>query len=147
MEKSSGQKDIDRPLNAIGLQNASRMGMKLKEDGQRFDIIISSPAERALTTASLLAEQIGYDPARIHINEEVYEASVRSLLQIINHFKSDWDTILLVSYLAELVSDGEIGSMETCGLVHITFDIDDWNEVSQGVGTFDSYIHPDSLNF
>ncbi|MEJ2004279.1 MAG: histidine phosphatase family protein [Cyclobacteriaceae bacterium] len=153
MEKASGQNDIDRQLDAMGLQNSSRMGMKLKEDDLRFEMIIASPAERALTTASLIAEQVGYDPARIHINEEIYEASVRSLLQAVNNFKDTWDTVLVVghnpslSYLTEYISDAEVGSIATCGLIHITFDSDSWGEVSQGTGNFESYVHPDLLNF
>ena len=153
MDKAGGQKDIERTLNAIGLQNASRMGMKLKEEAYAFDIILSSPADRALTTATLIAEQVGYDPARIHINEEIYEASVRTLLQTVNNFKNEWSSVLLVghnpsvSYLAEYISDGEVGSVATCGMVHLTFDTDNWMEVSQGSGKFDSYIYPDLLNF
>jgi len=153
MDKAGGQKDIERPLNAIGLQNASRMGMKLKEEEHSFDIILTSPAERAMTTATLIAEQVGYDPARIHVNDDIYDASVRTLLQTVNNFKNEWTSVLLVghnpsiSYLAEYISDGEVGSMATCGLVHLTFDTDNWMEVSEGNGIFDSYVYPDLLNF
>ena len=153
MEKAPGQKDIDRPLDAIGLQNASRMGMKLHNDQVRFDIIISSPAERAQTTASLLAEQIGYDPGRIHINDDIYEASVRTLLQTVNNFKDEWEAVLLVghnpsiSYLSEYISNAETGTVETCGLVHLEFDMDSWAQISEGSGSFISYVHPDLLNF
>ena len=153
MEKLSGQKDMDRELDAIGLQNSSRMGIKLQNDQTRFDIIISSPAARALNTATLVAEQIGYDPGRIHVNEEIYEASVRTLLQVVNHMKNEWETVLLVghnpaiSYLAEYISDAEIGTMHTCGLVHLTFETDNWEEITQGSGSFSSYVYPDLLNF
>ncbi|MCA6073285.1 SixA phosphatase family protein [Fulvivirga sedimenti] len=153
MEKLSGQKDIERELDSIGLQNASRMGMKLQNDKTRFDIIISSPASRALNTASLIAEQLGYDPGRIHINDELYEASVRTLLQVVNNLKDEWESVLLVahnpaiSYLAEYISDAETGTMETCGLVNIDFETAHWEEISQGHGKFISYIYPDLLNF
>jgi phosphohistidine phosphatase len=152
-EKVSGQKDIDRSLDAVGLQNSSRMGMKLKEDQIRFDIILSSPAERAMNTATLIAEQVGYDPSRIHVNEDIYEASVRSLLNTVNHFKNSWETVLLVghnpsiSYLTEYISNGEVGTIETCGLVEVSFDIDSWEEVGEHSGSLKNYVHPDLLNF
>ena len=152
LDKLPDQRDIDRQLNAIGLQNASRMGMKLHEDEQKFDIILSSTAERAMTTASLVAEQLGYDPSRVHKNEEIYDASVRTLLQVVNRLKDSWDKVLLVghnpaiSYLAEYVSNAEIGSMATCGLVELRFKTP-WNEITEGSGKFADYIYPDLLNF
>lgn len=153
LEKQSDQKDLERDLNSTGFQNATRMGMKLVQDKVKFDIIISSQATRALTTATLIAEQIQYDPARIHVNESVYEASVRTLLQTINQFKPEWKTVLLVghnpsiSYLAELLTKHEIGELTSCGLVKMECLVKKWEEVSEGTANFLSYEHPDLLNF
>ncbi len=152
LDKLPDQRDIDRELNPIGLQNASRMGMKLHEDQHKFDIILSSTAVRAVTTASLVAEQLGYDPSRVHKNEEIYEASVRTLLLVVNRLKESWDKVLLVghnpaiSYLTEYVSSAEIGNMATCGLVEIRFNTP-WSEISEGSGKFVDYIYPELLNF
>jgi phosphohistidine phosphatase len=127
LEKTADQKDTDRELSPIGLQNASRMGMKLLDDEQKFDLILSSTAVRALTTASLVAEQVGYDPSRIHQNKEIYDASVRTLLQVVNRLKEEWNSVLIVghnpsmSYLAEYMSDAEVGNLATCGLAHFSF--------------------------
>lgn len=152
-EKQSGENDIDRVLNSKGLQNSTRMGINFMNKEVQFDIIISSPAIRARTTASLIAEQIKYDTSKVHINPEIYEASTRTLLQVINQFKNEWDTVLLVghnpaiSYLAEYLSKSEIGDMTTCGVVSITFDFDQWEMVSEGTGKLNSYEYPDLLNF
>ncbi len=119
----SDQKDIERELDSTGLQNATRMGISLVEQQIKFDIIITSPAVRAMNTASLIAEQLHYDTSRIHANDAVYEASVRTLLQTVNQLKDIWNNVLLVghnpsiSYLAEYLSKYDIGDMTTCGLV------------------------------
>lgn len=152
-EKQPGQKDFDRQLTAIGLQNATRMGINFKNKQLQFDIIVSSPAERALTTASLIAEQMNYENSKIHQNEEVYEASVRTLLQVVNKFKDDWQRVLLVchnpsiTYLAEYLTREPIGDITTCGIVQIEFDMQSWNQISEGDGNFISYEYPDLLNF
>ncbi len=152
-EKASGQQDIERMLNSKGLQNATRMGINFNQKKIQFDLIITSPAERAKTTASLIAEQIKYDTGRIHENAEIYEASIRTLLRAINQLKEEWNTILLVghnpsiSYLSEYVSNGEIGDMTTCGVSHIQFKKLEWKEITESSGQLVSYEYPDLLNF
>jgi len=153
MDKLSDQKDIDRELDSIGLQNSTRMGINFSHKSIQFDMIVSSPAERARQTSSLVAEQLKYDPKKIHHNEEIYEASVRTLLQVVNRLKNEWNTVLLVghnpsiSYLAEYLTSAEIGNMTTCGVSRIEFDTDNWQEVSEGTGDLITYEYPDLLNF
>ena len=56
-----GLRDIDRPLNARGERDAPLMAMHLRKQGFSPDILISSPATRAATTAEEIARGIGYD--------------------------------------------------------------------------------------
>ena len=153
LEREGNQLDFDRELHPIGLQNATRMGIFLKDSTPNFDFIISSPAVRAKKTIELIAEQIKIDTNSIHYNDDIYEASVRNLLQTINSFKSNWKTVMLVghnpalSYLAEYLTGEAIGSLTTCGLVHLKFKNVDWNMVTEKSGYFVSYYFPESLNF
>lgn len=152
-ERQSGETDAERQLNSKGLQNSTRMGMNFSNKDVQFDIIISSPAMRALTTATLIAEQLKYDTSKIHVNPEIYEASVRTLLQVVNQLKDEWNTVLLVghnptiSYLAEYLTKWEIGDLTTCGVVQIELHVEKWDMMSEGTGTFISYEYPDLLNF
>lgn len=152
-EKASDQQDIDRMLNSTGLQNATRMGINFSKKGAQFDIIISSPAIRAISTASLVAEQLKYETNRIHQNPEIFEASVRTLLRVVNQLKNEWNSVLLVghnpsvTYLAEYITKSDIGNMTTCGVVNIEFEDLNWDEVSEGNGNLISYEYPELLNF
>ncbi|MTI40684.1 SixA phosphatase family protein [Fulvivirga lutimaris] len=152
-EKASGQQDIERTLNSTGLQNATRMGINFTQKNYQFDIILCSPAIRALATASLIAEQIKYDTGRIHQNDEIYEASIRTLLRVVNQLKEEWNSVLIVghnpsvTYLSEYLTKAEIGDMTTCGVTHIQFENLKWEEVSEATGNLVSYEHPDQLNF
>ena len=152
-EKLNDQKDIDRELHSVGLQNATRMGINFEKKKLQFDIILTSPAARAKKTAELVAEQIKFDVAKIHTNPEIYEASVRTLLQVINNLKNEWTKVLLVghnpaiSYLAEYITNAEVGNIDTCGVVSIEFNKQKWSEISEGSGDLISYEYPDLLNF
>ena len=52
--------DRNRPLNDRGLHDAPMMGQRLSRSGVKPDRLVSSPALRALTTAQLVADAIGY---------------------------------------------------------------------------------------
>lgn len=146
-----GEKDFDRPLNSRGLNDAPKMGAKLKEMGLQPDIIISSPAERAKATAYYIAEQFKIDTDRVELNEELYEASVRVILKVINSFPDQYKQIMVVShnpdltYIAEYLTKAEIGNIPTCGVVMIDFETDHWAEVSQGTGKMVNFIYPKML--
>ena len=152
-EKMSEEADLDRALNATGLQNATKMGINFHKKAVVFDIIISSPAVRALATATLVAEQVKYDSNRIHQNSEIYEACIRTLLKVVNQLKEEWSTVLLVghnpsiTYLAEYISKAEIGNMTTCGVAQLSFDNMTWEEISEGNGHLTSYEYTSLLNF
>ena len=152
-EKQGDQKDIERDLTSIGLQNATRMGINFNNKKLAPDIIISSPATRAFTTAQLMAEQINYEDTRIHLNDEIYNASIRTLLQVINQLKDQWQKVMIighnpsVSYLVEYLTGDEVGDMNTCGVAHMKFKVKLWSDIGEKTGSLVSYEYPDLLNF
>jgi len=153
LDKEGFQPDRERELSTVGLQNATRMGIYLSNDDERFDYIVASSATRAVQTAHLVAEQLKHDTDTVFQNDEIYEASVRTLLKVVNNFKDEWKKVLLVghnpsiSYLAEYITGSEVGDLTTCGLVQLSFKKMKWSEVSENTGSFESYVYPDLLNF
>ncbi len=65
----------DSPLSDIGTRQAAYAGQTAKQFFQ-FDLIVSSPQDRALQTARIVAEQIGYDPAKILVIEDLRERNL-----------------------------------------------------------------------
>jgi len=152
-EKESGQKDIDRFLASEGIQAATKTGHHFKQEGIQPDIIITSPAVRALATATLIAEQLKYNTDQVHLNDELYEGSVRTLLQVVNRLKDDWNKVFIVthnpsvSYLAEYITQAEVGSMVPGGYVHIRLSGDEWAQVSESTGELIEYKDPATYDF
>jgi phosphohistidine phosphatase len=145
---NSGQKDFDRVLNSRGMNDAPRMGRKLYELNVKPDIIISSPAARAKYTSEFISEQLQYDTDKIIFMDDIYEASVRSLLGVINGLADNYDKVMIVghnptfTYIAESFCKKTIDNIPTCGVVNIEFDIDSWAEVSEGIGNLKWFIYP-----
>jgi phosphohistidine phosphatase len=78
-----GRADIDRPLAERGLINAYDMAQRMKKRGDKPQLIISSPANRALHTAIIFAKRAEDTSFRVMVNEDLYMAGEDSILQII----------------------------------------------------------------
>jgi phosphohistidine phosphatase len=143
-----GQKEFDRELNGRGISDAPRMGKKLYEMDVRPELIISSPALRAKLTAEFICEQLRYDTEKIIFNEEIYEASVRSLLAVINDLPDEYNKVMIFGHnpgftdLAEHLTKTPIGNIPTCGAVSIEFQVDSWKEVSGETSILKWFIYP-----
>jgi len=145
---NQGQKDYDRELNGRGLGDAPKMGGRLAEMNVMPDLIISSPAVRAKLTAEYIAEQLQYEVDRIQFDEEIYEASTRSLLSVINGLDDKYNKVMIfghnptLTYLTEYLTKSPIGNIPTCGAVEIEFEVDSWKEVTGDVGKLKWFIYP-----
>jgi len=78
-----GMRDHDRPLNERGMHDAPMMAKVFKALNEPVELIISSPANRAQTTASFFAKELNIPTDQIHFNASIYEASVGSLMRIV----------------------------------------------------------------
>jgi len=145
---NSGEKDFDRSLNQRGHMDAPRMGGKLHEMGIVPDQIVSSPALRTTLTAEYICEQIKYPFEKVDFQEDIYEASVRTLLKVINELDDKHKTVIIIghnpgfSYLAEYLTGTEVGDVPTCGIVELNIEFDKWALVSQHTATLKSFIYP-----
>lgn len=145
-EGSRDMRDFDRELTSRGMQDATRLGKYYATKEIIPDQILSSDAARARATAELIASQMGYELSRIHLNHEIYEASVRTLFQLVTQLKDEWESVMIVghnpvmNYLAEYLSGAEIGHMYTGSIACISFETKTWAEVSQNSGTLDEYV-------
>jgi phosphohistidine phosphatase len=149
----TGVKDIERELTSKGYRDAPRIGRYLYEQGFFPDMMLSSTAQRARATAELLAEQLKYELDHIGFHEDLYNASVRTLLNIVNEGKSNWNKMILVghnpaiSYLSEYLTGGDTGNMVPAAFVHLQFELDDWAQVSAQTGVCISYKTPENTIF
>jgi len=133
-----GLDDHERPLNERGLRDAPKMGRRLAERGLAPDVVLSSTAVRALTTAELLAEAIGVDRERIIADERLYATSATGLLDIIAGLDAAVDTAMVVGHNPEMTSlvqrfTDEIGDLPTCAVVEFRFEADAWDELDEGL--------------
>jgi phosphohistidine phosphatase len=140
--------DIDRPLNPRGQRDAPFMGSLLKFRGLSPDLIVSSPAKRALKTARLIAEQVGYEPDAIEIRGSIYLGSVSVLIELIRGLDDALGRVYLIGHnpdLTDLVNrlaGEDIANLPTCGIASLTFEVESWGHIMEGAGRLVFFDYP-----
>jgi len=132
--------DIDRPLKGSGVKNAIAVSEKLKSLHIAPDIIISSPAVRAMTTALIFARVLKYQYNRIDINEIAYDFSKDALLPLLRNIDDKYDVAMLVGHdpaLTMLLNDltgKELEKIPTSSVAEIKFRVKHWQKIMPGNG-------------
>ena len=140
--------DFDRPLNDRGKRDAPRMGKRLKEKRLAPDLLLSSPAKRALTTCELIADSINYPTEKIKTDRALYHAQDEDILRIIKNLNDKHDTVLIFGHnpgLTDFVNrltDTNIDNVPTGGVVACALNINSWKEIGWGKGEIDFFDYP-----
>ncbi|MBN1979870.1 MAG: histidine phosphatase family protein [Anaerolineae bacterium] len=132
--KHPGLPDRLRPLNKRGQHDAPAMGERLAKREIAPDLIISSPATRAMATAEIIAQEIGHPEEEIRADERLYGASAFELLEIIQELDAALEHVMLIGHnpgLTDLANDLGCGidNLPTCGVVEVRFEIDSWADI------------------
>ena len=146
--------DHDRPLNKRGLAAAPQIGSYLEKQGIKPDIMLSSTALRAMTTAQLIAAALNIKPGEIQPVDDLYLASVSDYKRIIQGIDEAANTshIMIFSHnpgtheFAHYLTGGdEIDRFITCAVAMIELNIDYWGEIGAGCGRLEQFITPRDL--
>ena len=152
VEKQAGQSDMDRELTPVGTQQTFQIGAFLHREKIQPDVIYCSSAERARTTAQLISDTIKLDVEKIIPDEELSQASVRTFFEFVSQLDDGYDSVMcvghnpVISYLAEYLTDADLGVLPTAGLVAIKLGVDAWHKVEKGCGEVILKITPGMLD-
>lgn len=146
--KDKSLDDFDRPLNKRGKRDAPVMGKQLKQQQVMPDVIISSPARRALKTAKIIAREIDFPEKQIITDHSVYMADEQQLLTVIQNIDDSFQTAMLFGHnpgftlFANTLSDYQIDNIPTCGVFCVDFEVASWKEVAAQRGAFQFFDYP-----
>jgi phosphohistidine phosphatase len=132
--------DIDRPLNARGYNDAHAMGKRMKAKHDPPDLIFTSDAIRALSTAIILARELGLKDGKLQVCRDLYEASTDSLLNFIRHVDDRYEKIYLVCHnpgitnLVNRVCNASIDNIPTAGIACIDIETVSWRKAGEAEG-------------
>lgn len=143
-----GLADFERELNDRGMRAAPEMGRRLKARGLAPDAIVSSPAKRALTTAGIIAGEIGFTEASIRTDERIYEATVGDLVAVARELDDGLGHVVMIghnpgfTYFANWVANCMIENLPTCGVADLEIDISSWADLEEDCGSLLDFDYP-----
>lgn len=132
-----GLSDMDRPLKERGIHDGYTMAKRVLEKNTKPDLIISSPAIRALHSATIFSRVLEYPYEDILIQEKIYFSGIQQVLELINHVDDDINTLIIFGHnptftdLANSFTGNKIDNMPTTGVVHIQAETNLWSEFNK----------------
>lgn len=102
------------------------------------DTILTSPAKRAKKTCEIFVENLDLLGVELRIVEDVYDFGGRQLINFISSLDNRLNKIMIFGHNHALTSIANsygskyIDNVPTCGLIQISFDINEWNNIMQG---------------
>ena len=94
--------DIDRPLKPRGIRDAYKMAKLLKQKKEQIELIISSPATRAIHTAIIFSRILQIPEKNILIEYKLYMAdsvAIKEYCQKISDDYKSYHNYLISQYL------------------------------------------------
>ncbi|MFT5103499.1 MAG: phosphohistidine phosphatase [Candidatus Latescibacterota bacterium] len=139
--KSSWKHDVidhERPLKGRGHNDAKLLAEKSATIFKAPQLILSSDANRALTTAHYFKEAFGVSEKKFRSNHSLYDFDGRQVMQIVNLLDNGLNRVMIVGHnhaftsIANMLGNKYIENVPTSGFVAIEFDTDSWASLSGG---------------
>lgn len=137
--KSSWKKaelaDHDRPLAKRGKRDAPRMGQLLRDEDLLPDLVISSSAKRARTTAEIVVEESGFE-GDLRLDRDLYSFDAEAYLEALTEVDDIYERAMVVGHnpgLEELLEilTGEYQRLPTAALAQVELPIPSWADLDE----------------
>ena len=124
------------------------MGKRMVERNQLPELIISSEANRAISTARLLNEQLN---TKLITSDKLYHSSPDIIIEVIAETPNEVNSLAIVchnpgvSQLNYLLT-GHALDMVTCAICQIDLEIDTWKGLIPEIGNLAHFDYPKNVN-
>jgi phosphohistidine phosphatase len=141
--------DIDRPLNARGRRDAEEMAQRLHKKTSSVNAFISSPANRARSTAEQFALAFGKERNEIVVEQGLYLAPVSFFLELLSSLDNHLESVAIFAhnpgitdFVNSLTAAVNTDNVPTCGVFGVKASIDNWREFAAAKKDLLFYDYP-----
>lgn len=130
--------DHERPLNNRGESDAALLSDIVASSIEKPDLIISSDAKRALTTARYFKQAFNLSENDFITNHQLYDFSGQQVLETIKNLDNLFNRVMIVGHnhaftsIVNILGNKIIDNLPTCGFVVIKFETNDWSKLPSG---------------
>tara|TARA_B100000795_G_scaffold194471_1_gene148694 strand:- start:5634 stop:6119 length:486 start_codon:yes stop_codon:yes gene_type:complete len=139
--KSSWKHDVidqQRPLKTRGVNDAVMVSNLVATSMAMPDLIITSDALRATTTAHYFKQAFALKESSFVENADLYDFSGQNVIKLIKELDDTLNCVMLSGHnhgftsVVNMLGSLTIENLPTCGFVAITFEIDQWSKIITG---------------
>lgn len=130
--------DVERPLKMRGYKDAEIITKAFKKHFEKPIKAYTSKAVRAYTTAQIFKKNLDIDDANFEIEPDLYTFEQQRIVDFIKSRDKSTEQLMLFGHnpaftaLANTLGSEPLDNLPTTGLIVIAFEVDDWNEISEG---------------
>jgi len=130
--------DMLRPLKSRGISDAELVVNEFLKSDFRPDLVVSSPAKRAVDICSIFIQKMNISDKTLQINPTIYDFSGGKTADFIKTLDNNYQKVMLFGHnyaftsLANLFGNVYIENLPTSGLVMINFNVDSWKDIENG---------------
>ena len=139
--------DLERPLNSRGRENAPLMAQIASKKWNRPELVLCSPAKRAIQTSEFFKEEWWKETEK-KICSELYEGSPSIILDLLSNVADEIHSLVAIFHnpnitiLANLLAQQKISNVPTCGVVTLEFPEVQWRKLEVGSCLLEDYDYP-----
>lgn len=139
--KSSWEHDLvdhQRPLDERGKMDARLVSIQVKNEINPPQKIITSDANRALSTARFFKDALSVADEDFIMNHDLYDFGGQNVLRIIKELNNSVDRVMIVGHnhaftsIVNMLGNKYVENVPTCGFLMIEFDSDNWSTIKGG---------------
>jgi phosphohistidine phosphatase len=151
----AGQLDWERGLLPRGIDDAKAIAEFMSKNGIEPEYVLCSSARRTKQTLASIREALP-EAAEIVIADEIYQASIDDLLELIRNANPDAESVLLIGHnpsvhdlAVDLAADGPdleqmAGKFPTAALAELQLE-GEWSELTTDGATLVGFTRPKAL--
>lgn len=135
--REEGISDFDRPLKGRGVRDAHTTAQWLQKQGDFPELMISSPATRAMHTALIFAQELQYPFSEIDIEADLYDAEMKDIHKVLSKLDDSIKSVYLFGHNPTLTNfvnhciDHIIDNVPTTGVACLKFESREWKNLGR----------------
>jgi phosphohistidine phosphatase len=134
--------DHERPLKKRGFSDAALVSKHTKDLFTVPDLILSSTAKRAKSTAVIFLEHWEISQRKLILSSDLYDFSGEHLLRTVQNCNNSNNSLMIFAHnfaitdFVNIFGNQMINNVPTSGFVLIEFDTKRWNMITKGETVF-----------
>ncbi|MBK7174725.1 MAG: histidine phosphatase family protein [Bacteroidales bacterium] len=146
-----GLNDFDRPILEKGKKRTQNVIHYLMKKKVNPDLVFSSPALRAMETAILMVNGLELNKQTLRVEKSIYTSDADQLEDLFLEVPRSVSEVLLIGHnpaVTDFVNkflDESIEYMPTSGVVSLTFNINEWDEIIKSRPKLNFIVFPKML--